>query len=265
MKDLIFFNHIPKTAGSSFLNVLFNQYTKNEIFHLDAMNIVSSIEQFKSLPKSHKNQLNCISGHLSFLLENEIERPFLKITMLREPVDTFVSNFYYIKRATWNRNHNDVKNMNSIVDFAEYCIQHNMTNQQTRYLAEDVDYLLKNEYPEFKVDKNTLDKALKNLDNHDFVFLSEEFDKALLFLKNKLKWKSTPYYKIANKTSNRISVTDLSELELKTINQCIHYDLILYDAALLKFEKMLIDQPDEFAKYLKRFQIINKLRNVIRR
>jgi hypothetical protein len=259
MNKTLLFNHIPKTAGSSFLNVLSRQYADREIFHIDAMNAKSSIEMFSSLSSEEISSIKCITGHLSFLLEPIITNEVTKITFLRDPIDTFISQFFYIKRAPWNKNHKMVSKMKSITEFVDFCQTNNLINQQTRYMCGDIAHLLEGTLPNSKVTIDQLDKAIVNLNLHDFVLLTEFFDESLLILKNNLHWAKQPYYKIINKTKKRSSSETFTTQEIDKISDCVSLDIQLYAEAKKLFQDKIEKSNFNVAFQTRIFKVKNKL------
>ncbi len=258
MNKKIIFNHIPKTAGSTFLSILENEYGKTQMFHVNSMNPHKSIEDFFKLTNIEVDNLKCIAGHLTDKLIDKLNEDFIEVVFLREPKEALISEFYYIKRASWNKHHENVKKMNSIIEYINYRKELNMENQQTRYLANETEHLLKSLTPEKKVDADSYNKALDKLKKIDYVLLTENFDESILLLHNQLNWKKKPYYKIANKTNNRLSISELNNRELEEILEFNKFDIKLYEFAKEIFIDNLFSQNNKFRLKVKRFSLINK-------
>jgi len=161
-RKTLVFNHIPKTAGSTFLNILQKQYFNDEIYIIDAMNFSNSIRKFKKLSETERSRIKCITGHGTSLLFEDLKDPYEVVTFVRNPNETLISSYYYIKRATWNKYHKDVVKMNSILEFIEFRKDLNLDNQQTRYLANSIDNLLLDTNPFCAVDELMYEKGLEN-------------------------------------------------------------------------------------------------------
>lgn len=101
--------HIPKCAGTSFSDVLKKWYGKKLLTHYHS-------EKWNKRPKKYrlkrglfKNKLLsgiCIHGHFNNARGNGVEDYYpeisQKITILRDPFDLHVSNFFYVKRQDVN-------------------------------------------------------------------------------------------------------------------------------------------------------------------
>jgi hypothetical protein len=254
--SILYFNHIPKTAGTTFFDILKKQYSTNELFTIDIKTLRSSFERFDNMDEERKSKIKCVSGHLSVFLQPKAENN--TISFLRDPVDRTLSSFYYIKRAHWNKDHERVKNINTISEFIALRASQNLDNQQTRYLAQDFDYLINDTYPNTPVDEVMYQQALANLKRYRYTFVTEQFDEALIYLYEQLKWKKLPLYKVHNKTENRIKTTDLSIDELKQIKSFCYYDLKLYEEAK-KIHQNTVKNIRLKALKLKLFYLINKV------
>ena len=92
--------HVPKAAGTSFLNLLKKTYGGNvKTDYLDIMNLNAVIlhnvpTSFKYPPKIHKRMI--ISGHFKASKYLHLKRPF--VTWVRNPVDRAISHYYYWKK-----------------------------------------------------------------------------------------------------------------------------------------------------------------------
>lgn len=87
----LYFLHIKKTAGTSLRKFLERQFHVNET--LPPMNI----PRFMEMPAGVVRRLHFIAGHFdTWYLRNFKTNPYV-ITVLREPIDRFVSEYFYWK------------------------------------------------------------------------------------------------------------------------------------------------------------------------
>jgi hypothetical protein len=256
LKSKIYFNHIPKTAGTTFFDILKKQYRKDELYSIDIKDYKKSFEDFQKMNEEQKVKIKCVSGHLSVFLQPKDETE--TISFLRNPIDRTLSSFYYIKRAHWNKDYEGVKNLTSIGEFVKYRTAQNLDNQQTRYMAQDFDYLINDTYPNSPVDEAMYERALANLKRYKYTFITEKFDEALICLYENLKWRKIPFYKIHNKTENRKQTDSLMLEELDTVKSFCYYDLKLYDEAKMKHQSLLKNTKGKKWK-LRLIKWLNKL------
>lgn len=262
MSKTLLFQHIPKTAGSTIIGILESKYAENKRYQLDAMNIGASLQDFKNFSETQRNAFNLIYGHLSDRLIPYLNETPIVFTFLRDPIETFVSGFFYIKRATWNRFHQDVKQISSILEFADFWKEKNMINNQTRYIAGKTDYVLKDGHPDTPVDQEMFKLALEKLSSIDLVFTVERFDESILFLEKQMHWKSKPFYVKRNRTKGRKKIEDLTPEEIERLQEELKYDLLLYKEAQKRSDALLDNADLPLANFRLRnniYQVKSKL------
>ena len=248
LRPLVFV-HVPKTAGTTFHQVLKREYVNR--YFINAFNVDESLRKFKSLSEFERQSIELVQGHSALYFVEYLTNPVL-ITFLRNPIDLVVSNFYYIKRAPWNGYHKYVNEMSSIMEFVEFTKEKKFDNLQTRHLSK-VDLKNSNEIDRsIHRIEDLYDITLSNLKRFDFVFTIDEFDKALLTLRKSLNWKKIPVYTKQNKTEKRISVKELDDETKKVIADLNSFDLKLYNLAK-DIKNLSVDE-----EVLKQFKALNK-------
>jgi len=252
----IVFVHIPKNAGTTLHSILEERY--QNVYHLRGTQAMADVNTFKALSVERQNSFEVVKGHLSLELIPYIEKT-IAITYLRDPVDRFISSYFYLKRATWSRAHEDVKKMKDITEFIDYSLKLGIDNVQTRHLSGDVKHFMDHELvpTDFSSHGETLLlDAKKNLQNIDFVFLTQQFDASLLILKKELHWEKYPLYLVLNKTEKRKKTLDFDEETIKKIQHLNRFDMELYETAKGINKKLMMRYDLE--SDLKAFQIKNK-------
>jgi len=258
LKETIIFHHIPKTAGTTFNTILTRIYEGKRIFFIDSTDPAMSIDRFDNFSINKQNSFDLVRGHLADKIESKLSGDLKKrkILFLRNPLEHTISTFYYIKRASWNRQNKIVKNFESIDDFIYFRKSINLDNFQLRHLTGDTDFVLKDTRPTTLTDESLLHKGKDLLDSTEFVLLAEYFDEAILILEKALNWKRRPYYNVQNKTKQRPILEDLSDDQLKLLRSFCYYDIQLYEHATKIFKKKLKSLDHS---HIRKFQFINKL------
>jgi len=251
-KNTLVFIHIPKTAGSTLHSILPNYYDHN--YYVDGLHVIRDLETFKKLTPEERNNFDVVRGHFTHellpLIENKIT-----LTYLRDPVDRFLSAYFYLKQATWSPYHETVKNMNHIDEFITFSKNMGRDNVQTRHLAGDISHFLdSNVTPtDFATEGDRLlNTAKENLNSIDFVFLTKQFDASLLILKKELGWNKLPVYKVQNKTKARKKVSEIEPDTLQKIKELNKQDVALFEAAKIQNETLMkqYDLTEELASFL---------------
>ncbi|QGS69232.1 hypothetical protein CV093_15625 [Oceanobacillus sp. 143] len=121
--------HIPKTAGQSLRGVIKKQYNLEETYRCPFME-----EEVVKLSDEFRNSLKFIYGHFLFGTHEYFPKPFTYITMLRDPVERFISAYYHILLVPTNRWHEKVKGMSleEFIDSDDFNLQAE-PNVQTRF------------------------------------------------------------------------------------------------------------------------------------
>ena len=90
--DVLYFHHIPKTAGTSFIFILQNYFNSDSILKAQSWNRLS-----KNFPKDF-SKFQLVKGHFGNALHQILQKKIVYITMLRNPSDVIISYLNQVKR-----------------------------------------------------------------------------------------------------------------------------------------------------------------------
>ncbi|OKH25729.1 sulfotransferase family 2 domain-containing protein [Chroogloeocystis siderophila] len=254
-KHTIIFLHIPKASGSTLHRIIEQQYPPVVIYTIDGLNVVESTNEFKSLPQEQRQKIKVLKGHMSFGLHEYLARPSTYITILREPVERVISQYYYICHNPKHRLHAHVKGQNlSLSEYVSSGITTAVDNSQTRMLAAIDKSIVKfGQTP-----TEALDIAKQNLKIYfSVVGLTEKFDETLILLKKKFGWR-LPFYVRENVTKNRQLKENIPPEAIEIIQHYNLLDIQLYHYAQQIFEQQLTQYAGNFEAELKLFRLINQ-------
>jgi hypothetical protein len=150
------------------------------------------------------------------------------ITVLRDPVERVISQYYYIKKNAHNPMHEQVeKGGMSIAEFVSSGIVVGMNNGQCRFLNGDLD-----EYGFDACDVSLFENVKKYIEEH-FIWLgvTERFDESILLLSKLMKWEKPPHYIRENISKIRKSRAEISAEDIAVIKRYNELDLKLYQYA----------------------------------
>lgn len=241
---LIFF-HIPKTAGTTFLEILEKEYSNS--YTIDGINWGESLKEINSWGDEKVKELDLIKGHMSYSLKRH-KSPLLQnatyVSFFREPVSLFVSTYNYIKRAKLNRYHQVIQKM-SLEEWVDFRKDEQLDNLQSRHLLERLPIFNPN-CQDLNLRKSKNEKLFRELDLRlatiDYTFTVNNFDRALLFLHEELRWSRMPYYKRRNTSTNDLRFSDAL---LKRIESLNWLDKYLYEQVKSLEKTKLMSVPDE--------------------
>ncbi|RFU64583.1 sulfotransferase family 2 domain-containing protein [Bacillus sp. V59.32b] len=220
-EKLLIYMHIPKTGGTTMKNIIQKQYDPREVwFHMEK-DMLPKLEQ-----KLKKKDLKCVGGHCWYGLHQHFHKPYTYFTMLRDPIDRVVSEYYYILERPHHKAYPAVVTMDLMDFIQEFPLK--SSNQHTRRISGNIK-------------SPNLEAAKENIKN-DFaiVGLSEMFDESLFLMKKAFGWDDITYQKV-NVTKKRPSIEKLpknvvAELEIRN-----ELDLKLYDFS----KKLLLEKIDQ--------------------
>ncbi|MCK4568776.1 MAG: sulfotransferase family 2 domain-containing protein [Bacteroidales bacterium] len=197
--------HIPKTAGTSFRNILKEVYGSSHVARLD---IRKNIELNGKIYKGSKLKtgVRVIHGHFSFqnLSEYfEISEGTPVITWFRDPAERVVSNFYYLEKILRSKMNSQQKDLNLLSKMQKTLLE---------YAATDVN-------------RNRMSKFMTGTSPEDlfFIGLTDHYEEDMKELARRLNWKSysVPKHNITgtkpivdNETLDKIKELNLADYEI---------------------------------------------------
>lgn len=242
MEDDLVFIHIPKTAGSSFRELLCGLFSSDRVS--------SSFPVFEVTEAEAKilRQFKVISGHTSWA---DIQRHFQDrklLTVLRDPVDRCISWYYFtrsrylenaipLNRITYTNNPKQapqkvisLAKLMDIDDFLQINHPHilkNIENRMVWQLAHYAIYERRNLNPEV-----ALRLSMRNLDKMHFVGLYEELDEDIRRFLRSVGVSESYTLPRVNSTRNRAKSSDLSLKTISILRRLNELDYQLYKYAL---------------------------------
>ncbi len=266
----ILFLHIPKTAGTTLYKVIERQYDASSVFtnrHFSAAKLGVKAQKvpfnqrweivrdiLKKLPDSEKENIKVIQGHMGFGWHKLLPQPCRYITLLREPAETVISQYFHFLRREeghYLRDQIIIRKM-GVKDYACSGINLLTDNGQTRLISG-----IWNKVGFGECTTEHLDIAKENLLTHfSVVGLTEEFDKTMILLKRQFGWR-LPLYRKQNVGKNHLLKKEIPEDDLRAIEKINELDSALYLYAKKIFAKLVAQQGASFDKELRLFQFVN--------
>lgn len=199
-----------------------------------------------------RSSIDLLKGHMPFGLHRFLPRSAQYFTMLRDPVERVISQYFYIRNNKNNPLHEALVSADmSPADLVESGISVGLNNGQTRWLLGDLQAI------EFGgVNASHLQAAKENLDRHFITIgINEMFDQSVLMLAHSLSWKRLPYYCSENTNRKKTTVSDSDIVAIRKYNE---HDIALYEYAVARLNTEIDSVPD-FDNRLEKFRSRNEL------
>lgn len=255
-RDLIIFEHIPKTAGSTIHTILWRVFFGERLF----MTAIPGqhrqrIEELHKRLHDPAHRIRAIISHAGFGLHTVLpaDYRYVHFTFLRDPVDRVLSHYYYQIQK------NELDASVTLEEFVRGDLSRSC-NVQTAFLG-GLELKRNIEGLTLSLDLYTdalLEKAKENLRCHAAVGLTEHFDESLLLLKHAFHWKwSRIFYTRQNVGHVRRKNIEVSDNTRRLIRRYNELDLELYRYAQDLFEQQLVQYLPNRTRDLRTFQQLN--------
>lgn len=244
MNNILYFLHVPKTAGISLRSFLYDHFHTEEFYN------GMVLRELLATPRNELVKYRLFCGHFSWFLPKMLEVQPSIITFLREPRARTISQYKHIKRGKeFFGLHEKIKNMSFADLFANLDEKSAplMVNPQTSALAFDdlhkdfmeIQFKKTRDVLDILTDSSLLDKAIKRLESITFVGLTEEFDNSLKFLCYELGW-PTPLYRLEK--ANSAPPSGASDLTAEKYGSNISKYIALDDKLYTRAKEMFNDR-----------------------
>lgn len=164
--------HIPKTAGSTFSQILSKTYGKERLLKIYGMRGVPETIDLSIFPRKEVRKARILHGHFRYSQMSQIikkKKPLL-ITWVRDPVDRVISNYFYSMYRIREGIASEDKNMMRNFSLLEYANELENRNMMSWFMEGSI------------------------LDDYFFIGRKEAFQQDLIELGRKLKW--PPVFKL---------------------------------------------------------------------
>jgi hypothetical protein len=245
----LFFLHIPKCAGTTFYEILYNNYKYQQIAKIDGTYIDKSVKQIITYPEGKKVKIKCVMGHMYYGMHEYFNEKYKYITFLRNPTIRVLSLYYHIITTVNHPLHElFIKKHISLKSFLESEITQELSNEQVRRISGINEKYIKIEH---------LEIAQSNIKtDFKFVGITELFDESLVLLRNVVS--EIIKINFINKNVGRIVSydEDIHKYGDVILNRN-YFDQILYDKHYTSLLR-LIDKK-ELKNEIERFKIANTI------
>lgn len=231
----VIFIHLPKTAGTTVNRLIEWEYPLREIYSVDPVFYEWSAARLRKFPPERLRKIRMFKGHMLFGLHEILPQPATYITVLRNPVDRYISAFYFMRSYKlhplyWKLRHEKW----TLEDFVKRSPR---SDVQCKILA-GAEY-------RGPCTAEICEKAKENLRQYfSVVGLSERFEESLALMKLRFGWKLERYSSF-NVTRARPKKADLPPSTLSLIAEKNAFDMSLYERAANLFQMAVNEHTAE--------------------
>lgn len=238
MADVVLFDHIGKTAGSTIHRVLWRVYGRKRVFMSTIVGThqerIATLRDGLDTPRP---SVAAVIAHTGYGLHERLppQHRYRLFTLLRDPVQRTISNYHFeIQRGRLSASV-------SLTDWLDQDLSR-AYNVQTAFLGGlalqqhlDGRALRKEDFTD-----DLLERAKAALRAHEVVGLTERFDEGLLLLSDAFGWSSRETcYVRANRGKRRARRASPTPEEIEAVRRANRLDAALYDHGRTLFETQL--------------------------
>ena len=248
---LILFLHLPKTGGSTLRSIVRRQCRPEALYEVHLPHATPA--ELEAFGRTVSDDGAIIQGHFRFGLHQFLPHECTYITLVRDPVDRLISNYYHALRDPSLEPHHRAIRFEGVA-LREWASGRRfpwVTNLQTRRLS--------GPGPSGDVcSEAMLEMAKRNLrERFAVVGTTERFDETMVLLKRTFGWRSV-LYAPKNAGTNRPSKGSIDSDTLRAIEDANHFDIELYKHAQGILDEHLARQGLAFEMELAAFKRVNR-------
>jgi hypothetical protein len=270
--EILIFFRMPKTGGNT-MDGVFEHCLPEAYFHAHTGTTKSALlvrptesirQKFAALPPPARRAVRCVIGtHVSLDVATIFDRPTKFFTIVREPVDRVISNFFHIRSAIHLPSYPFIKNM-TLEQYLDSGVGIDVDNHQVRLLSgcRELDAPWDPEGRPIStppVGRHHLDLAKRNIEERFIVAAPlEAFTALVWFLKRLYDWPlHRTFFQIRNETPDRPRTEAVPEATRNRLLELNRYDSELYAWIKTRFAEQVRPLEPEFSRQVRWFERMN--------
>jgi Sulfotransferase family len=223
----LFFIHIPKAAGTTFIGILDTRFAISDIcpIHWPYERLIQEI------PDAKLAEYKFIRGHFPYaLVDRLLQRPVC-ISLLRKPVVRFISEFEQLQKEPLHHLHNELRQLSLAECLKRPDLVAYLANKATRYLGGGPTNI-----PLWE-QKPNLSLAIERLHQLDFLGIVEHFSESLRMFCDTFDFPAIEEYEIKNVSPEQSRRKEIPKEVIEQIADLNREDLALYEHGLRLFNE----------------------------
>ena len=229
--DILFYMHIPKTAGTSLFSFISEQFKPEEVFPFRGSEFENNLN---NLTPEEIGRYRFIHAHFDYTIYKLLSRKPVYITMLRDPVERVFSAYQHTKMDASHRLHSEITEKNlSLKEMIDHPLAP-VSNVQVGYL---VGKKLRTEEFNQLSDQAKLEIAKVHLDEFAFFGITEYFNDSVELLCGTFGWEPQKDHKPLNRSLQPSQRENITPEEIRAIEERNQLDMHIYEYARKLFRK----------------------------
>lgn len=224
----ILFEHVPKCGGTSIVNYLVSHYGNDQVYYIRGDRARAYIDHFKRLTGQERNKYRLIFGHGAHHLLECVAESWIKLTVLRNPVQRIISHYHYVLRTPDHYLYQKVTSEG--LTLKAYAtrglsgeLRNNLVCRFTGLAAEDAE-----RHPE-----DSVERAIQTLrEKYDVVGVLAHLEAAMDLLKEKAGFTKAFGSRKLNSTRYQVPLASIPESTKSAIAEVNSLDMRLYERVL---------------------------------
>lgn len=269
--DILYYLHIPKTAGTTLIESLKKHFPSDSILEPQSWKQLSH-----NMPNDFSN-FRLVKGHFGYAVYRILPKKPVYITVLREPEEVVISHLKMLRRQQTPRRRFNISENDTISELILRPVIKGLLNPQAHWLVADLDVIsltkgldlklldkfLLEDQAEFMLshisDKKLLEIAKERLSKFAFVGIVERFEESLFLLHYIMGWRPIRNIVQLNPTPTKIE-EELSKEAINLLKERTKVDKELYKFAEQIFENRFSQMVKELKEkhYESRFDNMAK-------
>jgi hypothetical protein len=228
---LLVFVHIRKTAGTTISYVMHRQFSRKEAIEINASTVEAANRAWNAIRPERRSRIRCVRGHLPYGQDLFAPRAMTCFTVLRDPVERVVSEYYFNLHQAGEKFHATLNRDRVTLDhFVNSELSAEVHNAQTRTLASAKSGANPREL---------LELAVANLrERMAVVGISERLDETLLLCREILGWRRIVYRPI-NVNRRRPALDRIAPATVAAIERANSLDRSLYRFGCARMDELI--------------------------